>query len=124
MNAASTTTARPSESAAIRPTPVVRESEATRFVESATSAGQYYRVTATSCTCKGFAFRSHCRHIAAAFPVFCSHCGTEPVKVAGTNCIGCEAVLIARNAPVASRYDDEDDAGYYRPSHYSQAAWR
>ncbi len=34
------------------------------LVESATQRGIGHQVTATSCTCKGYAYRATCRHIA------------------------------------------------------------
>lgn len=35
------------------------------FVESASEPGKLHRVTAVSCTCKGFQYRGYCCHLAA-----------------------------------------------------------
>lgn len=49
----------------------------TSLVASKSERGRWHEVTPESCDCKGFQYRSQCRHISIAFPsvLACEHCG-------------------------------------------------
>lgn len=108
---------------------ILRISPTAALVASHSEVGRWHVVRPESCDCKGFQYRTRCRHLAIAFPSIesCEHCGgltdlvTESRFIAGvgqveeTRCrdlLGCDQreagshdpapVAVAPKAPPAS----------------------
>jgi len=59
------------------------------YVESSSAPGRLHRVTAVSCSCKGFQFRAYCCHLAALL----DHLGWLPVSPDPTPAVATVRIL-------------------------------